>query len=200
MRGQVSFSVAVLAMLGAGCGGGGGGGGATFSTGVPSGSAVNTLTPAQLTQLCNDVASFTSKERSSAISCQAAAASVIAASAALNPGLTDADLQTACATEMSGICSLLPDAGASGSPDGGTSSCSLGVNCTATVGQISACLDDEGAAVSRYAGMFPACSAITRAKLAAIDLDAGIAEPASCTALQSSCPSLPSSLSTLTKQ
>ena len=198
MRGHISCSVVVVAMLGAGCGGGGGSG-ATFSTGVPSGSAVNTLTPAQLTQLCNDVASFMSKERSAATSCQAAAASVIAASAALNPGLTDADLQTACATEMSGICSLL-DAGVAGSPDGGTSSCSLGANCTATVGQISACLNDEGAAVSRYAGMFPACSAITRAKLTAIDLDAGIAQPASCTALQSSCPSLPSSLSTLTKQ
>jgi hypothetical protein len=54
MRGQVSFWVVVIAVLAAGCGGGSGGG-PTFSTCVPSGSAVNTLAPAQLMQLCNDI-------------------------------------------------------------------------------------------------------------------------------------------------
>jgi hypothetical protein len=167
-------------MLGAGCGGGGGG--PTFSTSVPSGSAVNTLTPAQLTQLCNDIDSFTSKELSSTSICQAATVAVVAQQAAQNPGLSDAELQVTCANEMSLVCTLVVDAGSSGA------------NCTATVGQISACLNDQGAAIARYEGMFPACSAITRAKLAAIDLDAGIAEPASCTALRSSCPSFSSSM------
>jgi hypothetical protein len=46
--------------------------------------------------------------------------------------------------------------------------------------------------------MFPACNAVTRAKLAAINIDAGIAKPASCAALQSSCPSFSSATSTST--
>jgi hypothetical protein len=194
MRGQVSFSVAVVAMLGAGCGGGGGGG-PTFSTSVPSGSAVNTLTPAQLTQLCNDIASFTSKELPSTSSCQAATVAVVAQQAASNSGLSDAELQLLCVNEMSVVCSVLAeDAGVAGSPDGGASSCGSGANCTATVGQITTCLNDRGAATARYESMFPACSAVTRAKLAAINFDAGIAEPASCTALQSTCPSFSSSM------
>jgi hypothetical protein len=193
MRGHFSFSVAVVAMLGAGCGGGGGSG-PTFSTSVPSGSAVNTLTPAQLTQLCNDIASFTSKELSSTSICQAATARVVAQQAAQNPGLSDAELQVACANEMSLVCILVVDAGVPGSPDGGASSCASGANCTATVGQISTCLNDQSAAIARYESMFPTCSAVTHARLAAIDLDAGIAQPASCIALQSSCPSFSSSM------
>jgi len=187
MRSQISFSVAVVAMVGVGCGSSGGGG-PTFSTRVPSGSAVNTLTPAQLTQLCNDIDSFTSKELSSTSICQAATVAIVAQQAAQNTGLSDAELQLLCSSEMSVVCS----SGTTGSPDGGASNCGSGANCTATVGQISACLNDQGAAIARYEGMFPACNAVTRAKLAAINLDAGIAKPASCTALQSSCPSFAS--------
>jgi len=197
MRGQISFSVAVVAMVGVGCGSSGGGG-PTFSTSVPSGSAVNTLTPAQLTQLCNDIDSFTSKELSSTSICHAATVAIVAQQAAQNTGLSDAELQLLCSTEMSVACMFLADAGTTGSPDGGSSNCGSGANCTATVGQISACLNDQGAAIARYEGMFPACNAVTRAKLAAINLDAGIAEPASCVALQSSCPSFASAMTTST--
>jgi hypothetical protein len=146
-----------------------------------------------LTQLCNDIDSFASKELSSNSTCQAATVAVVAQQAAMNPGLSDAELQVACANEMSLVCSLT---GTTGSPDGGASSCGSGANCTATVGQVSACLNDQGAAIARYEGMFPACNAVTRAKLAAINLDAGIAEPASCTALQTTCPSFSSSTPT----
>lgn len=178
--------IAVSALLG--CGGGSGGSG-SFSTSAPSGTEVQNLTPSQANQLCDDVNSYLMKQIDSPTLCQAAAVAGTAMEAMKDSTLTDAQLQQVCSLAATQICSLLTsDAGTSGSADGGSSSCGSTAGCTATVAQLSACVNDTGASFSTYEKMFPTCSMVTRARLASVNQDASPVEPGSCKTLDTSCP------------
>lgn len=170
-----------------GCGSGGSGG---FSTSAPSSTQIQNLTPSQASQVCDDVNSYLMKEIDSATFCQVAAVAGTAMQAMQDTTLTDAQLQTLCAAAAPVVCALLTtDAGANGNADAGSSfACGSTTGCTATVAQLSACVNDTGAAFSTYEKMFPNCSMITRAKLATLNLDASPAEPSSCQILDTSCP------------
>jgi len=186
----LAFSVLAVSAL-AGCGGGSGGGGGgsgSFSTSLPSSSPVDTLSPSQATQLCDDINNYVSKLITTQNACQLAAVEVAAEAAAQDSTLTDQELQEECTAFAALACSTSADAGVTG-VDGGTSSCGSTAGCTATVGQVSDCLNAAGPALSQWEAMFPSCSSITRAKLASLQLDAGPMEPAACTILDNDCPS-----------
>jgi hypothetical protein len=176
--------VALAAVVGCG----GGSSSSSFSTSVPANSPVDTLSPTQATQLCEDVDNYLTKQLTSQSICQLAAVEATAMDAAQNTALTDQQLQTECTAFIPLACAILTaDAGAA-SPDAGAASCGT-AGCTATVSQVSGCLNAIGPAFSQWEAMFPSCSAVTRAKLAAVSLDAGPMEPAACTAIDSICPS-----------
>jgi hypothetical protein len=175
---MASGLIAVVGFFGCG----GGSGGTTFSTSVPSGTQVQSLTPAQANQLCNDINSYLTKLVDSPSLCQYAAVSATASQAMQNTSLTDTQLQVLCSATATAACALLS------TPDAGTSSCGSTAGCTATVGQISACLNDTGPAFTTFENMFPSCSMVTRAKLASLKLDAAPVEPASCAGLNTTCP------------
>jgi hypothetical protein len=180
-RGWSGLSAAVIMAIAAGCSSSGGGG-ATFSTSVPSSSQANTLTPAQTTQLCNDLNSFANKELKSLNFCQVVGVLQAASDAMSDSTLTDSDLQTECSQFVT-LCNALfntPDAGTT------TSSCDPSM-CTATVGQLTTCLNDQAVAAQKYSQMLPSCSMATRARLATVNPDAGPMDPASCTSLPAGC-------------
>jgi hypothetical protein len=183
---MVSGLIAAVGFFGCG---GGSGGGATFSTGVPSGTEVQSLTPAQANQLCDDINSYFTKLVDSPSLCQYAAVSAVANEAMQDTTLTDAQLQALCTSTTTAVCALLTvDAGATGTPDGGTTSCGPAAGCTATVGQLTACLNATGSSFTTFENMFPNCSMVTRAKLASLKLDAAPNEPSACTVLDTTCP------------
>jgi hypothetical protein len=174
----------------AGCGGGSGtGGSGGFSTSVPSGTEVENLTPAQANQLCGDINSYLTKQVDSSSFCQVAAVVATASQATHDTTLTDTQLQRLCSQVTTSVCALLSaDGGTVGAADGGASSCGSTSGCTATVAQISACLNDTGTSLSTYEKMFPSCSMVTRANLATVNPDAQPMSPSSCAGLDTSCP------------
>ncbi len=176
-------SVALAALIGCG-----GGSSSTFSTSVPGSSPVDTLTPSQAAQFCSDVSSYLTKQVDNHASCQLAAVLATQAEAQQDTSLTDQELQAECTAFVPLACAALADAGTSsgGGADGGAANCGT-AGCTATVSQVSACLNASGPAIAQWEAMFPSCSMVTRAKLATLSLDAGPMEPAACTVLDTTC-------------
>jgi len=182
MRTLFRILIGVTAIAFAGCHDGGGSGSASesFSTAVPGGSQVQSLTSTQANQLCIDLTSYLNQQVDSQSFCQAAAVVGTAGAAMQNPSLTDAELQQVCEQAAVEDCP---------SADGGTASCGSPSGCTATVEQIGACATDYGAYLKQFEMMFPTCSMITRAKLATVNPDASPdMEPASCKAIDPLCP------------
>jgi hypothetical protein len=187
-----------------------------FSTSAPGGSALEALSPAQTTQLCDDLDAYFTKLVTSPSACQTIGAFAAGEYAAANPTAADQALQQFCAGAVA-ACAIPPadagnanasaiahpdaagtDAGRAdaGRTDAGPSDagppagtrCGSTAGCTATVSQVSACANDSGPALAKLEAMFPACSMVTRAKLATLQLDAGRTEPTSCTVLDNECP------------
>jgi hypothetical protein len=177
-----------IAVALAGCGPSSGGG-KTFSTTVPSGEQVQNLTAAQASQLCGDITSYLTDQIESPGLCQAAAVVATASQAAQDPSLTDAQLQQICSFAATTVCQMVKaDAGTGGTANGGAPSCGSTAGCTATVAQLSACINDIGGSFSTFERMFPNCGMVTRAALAAVNQSASPVEPASCVPLDTSCP------------
>ena len=110
---------------------------------------------------------------------------VAAAALSLSNGAaTNADLQALC-TASSSDCAAA---------DAGTGQCDFSAfdagACTATVSQLSACLNDVGAMEDQAAARFPSCSSLTAQNVtAALAQDAGTSsQPASCVAFDNACP------------
>jgi hypothetical protein len=205
--------LAMATLLGCNSSSSSGGG---FSTSPPGGSALEALSPAQTTQLCDDLDAYLTKLVTSPSACQTIGAFAAGEYAAANPAAIDQTLQQFCAAAVA-ACAIPPadagraDASASAHPDAaGTDAgrtdagrtdtgpsdaglpagtrCGSTVGCTATVSQVSACANDSGPALATFEAMFPACGMVTRAKLATLQLDAGPMEPTSCTVLDNECP------------
>jgi hypothetical protein len=230
--------LAALAAL-LGCGGSGGG----FSTSVPGGSSLESLSPTQTTQLCDDLDAYFVKLEISPSACQMIGALATVEYAAANPTATEQALQQFCAGAVAACATPPTDAGLTqasapartdagradagrtdagrtdaghadagrtgagradagradaGRADGGFRSgvrCGSTAGCTATVSQVSACASDSGSALSKLAAMFPACGMVTPARLATLQLDAGLAKPTSCAVLDNECPGFSPTLS-----
>jgi hypothetical protein len=178
-----------------GGGGNGGSSGGSFHTSIPSGTSVGSLTPAQQTQLCNDLGNYAQSLASA--ECQILAVFEAGLQASIDTTATDATLQAACSAAQSQCV-----ASGTSSPDGGTCDFSNvnSTNCTATIGELTACANDQGTVLQQGLGSFPTCSNLTRATaVAALASDGGTSSappPASCNTFDTKCPGAANQTST----
>jgi hypothetical protein len=173
-------------LVGCGGGGGGGGGGTHFSTSVSGSAPVASLSGGQQAQLCGDIQHFASSLTGDL--CRAEAFLAAALLEATNSSASNADLQSACNAAYSDCVNA--------SADAGTGQCDFSTinpaTCTATVAQVSACLNDLGAQTDRAVAAFPSCSSVTAQSItsagSSATQDAGAGQPASCVTLNNVCP------------
>ena len=192
-------ALAIAALVG--CGGNSSGGG--FTTSVPSGTKLTSLTPQQAMQLCTDFNASTTDTLAPDL-CKLLAIEVTALSLSFSSTgqPSDAMLQMAC-TQSYNDCL---------SGDGGftsTSSCDPSTftaqpsTCTATVGDLTMCANADLATAKQELAGLPSCSSVTAANLSsalatlAANADAGTSMSATCTALESNCNTGSSSSSTV---
>jgi hypothetical protein len=169
------------------CSSSGGGGGSVTS--IPGSTALNTLTPAQATQLCTDTSAYVSRSITKSDACKLAGFTTAALSAALGAVTTDQQAQAACQAAVDSCNNSSSDAGTTGTCSiGDTSTCVA----TATVSEYSTCISDDVTAVKGSFASIPACSALTIASLTSADAGTGgtTTTPASCTKLSTDCPGL----------
>jgi hypothetical protein len=159
-------------------------GGAAFTTRVDPKKALGTLSTFEQMQLCKDIVQYTTSTLLPDV-CRRAALTVTASAARSDDSLTDADLQSSCASAYSTCLasSLGTDSGVAGSDGGamGGVGCDLSAlhpTCSATVADYAACLTHLHDAVSSL----PSCDATTRSLLVPLALDGGLntARPPSC--------------------
>ena len=203
--GVIGFAVIVLAV---GCGGNSGGSSSStgFNPGVQGSKTLNQLSPADVQILCkNEEAYFTSPSTlfvTQDVTCRLAG--LFVALLGSDATSTDAEIQMMCQQGYSACVS--DDGGVTTADDGGVtttdvdagagSDCagamSAPADCTATVDQYTACLNEEIAELQNSA---PACNELTQAKLAmfASAADGGASMPMAgpaCTAFQAACPGI----------
>jgi hypothetical protein len=177
------YRICALVIVFGGCGGGGGGG-THFSTTVSGSTPVASLSPAQQTQICSEAQSFAT---SILVDVCKVEGFVAAATLSLSNGTaTNAQLQAQCSSSTT----TCVDGGNTGQCD--FSSFQTGT-CTATVAQLSACLNDVGALEDQTAAKVPSCGSLTiqnvNATLTTLQQDGGAStEPASCVAFDNACP------------
>jgi hypothetical protein len=170
---------------------GGGGGGASFTTSVPGGTKLGDLSDAELATLCADGAKFAAEPAHLMDNCRLTAFLSTALTAAFMPDATDASLQMTCAETYGQCLNPSVDAGQSGYDGGAGPSCTRpAANCTATVAEYTACINDQAAQTHAAASAVPACNAVSLSDVSASDGGTAtptLAEPASCQVVQSKC-------------
>jgi hypothetical protein len=165
-------------------------GASTFSTSVTASTQLGMLQSAQQQQLCADLKAFTSSSSVYADALDAGCRIAGIVVAGLSNAQTDGDLQAAC-TQAYNACK--DDAGKSSSLGTETAAAceALTSSCTATVAQLTTCLNDMFGALHMALASVPSCGSITRASLAdggGLKLDFDV--PESCKALADACPEL----------
>jgi hypothetical protein len=184
----------VISAVAMGCGGGGGGSG--FSTSVPASKPLNQLSAADATKLCMDTEAYLQAQLSAELSstdfaCRAVGLEVAALSA--DASSTTASVRQACQDAYTACLNSPADAGV-GDIDAGTSStdCTNAQQqlstCSATVGQLSACVNEETSSVQ---SAFPPCDQLTLTEVSAVTADGGTDPTTSgpaCTAIDTACP------------
>jgi hypothetical protein len=193
---ELAIALVLVSAAAVGCGGssnnggaGGGGGGTSGGAGTGGGSSVtsisgskplNTLTPAESTQLCEDATAYFMSSITKANSCKFSA--LVNAASTSSP--TDAVLQSNC-TSMETAC----NASATMGPGSATGCFPPPATCAATVAQYSACVSDGVASFNQNVSALPSCSVVRLADLTAIfaALEATY-QPAACMPLATACP------------
>lgn len=182
-------ALAIAALVG--CGGNSSGGG--FTTSVPSGTKLTSLTPQQAMQLCTDFDTYATTALTPDL-CKLLAIEATALSLSFSSTAqpSDAVLQMTC-TQAYNNCL---------SGDGGvttTSNCDPTTfttepsTCTATVGDVTMCANADLTTAKQEEAGLPSCSSVTAANLIsalatlAAEADAGTSMSATCTALESNC-------------
>ena len=192
-------ALAIAALVG--CGGNSSGGG--FTTSVPSGTKLTSLTPQQAMQLCTDFdATATNTLTPDLCRLLAIEATALSLSFSSTGQPSDATLRMTC-TQAYNNCL---------SGDGGvttTSNCDPSTfttepsTCTATVGDLTMCANESVTTAKQEVAGLPSCSSVTSANLIsalatlAANADAGTSMSATCTALESNCNTGSSSSSTV---
>ena len=185
-------ALAIAALVG--CGGGSGGSGG-FTTSVPSGTKLTSLTPQQATQLCTDFDNFGKNtftpDLCKLIAIESTALTLLASSSTAPP--SNATLQMACTQAYNG-CLTGGDAGVTT-----TSGCDASTftsepsTCTATVGDLTTCTNADLTTANQELAQLPSCSSVTSTSLLSAlatleaEADAGTSMSATCTALESNC-------------
>ena len=184
------FTVAALV----GCGSSSGGGGGGFSTSVPSGTKLASLTTAQAAQLCTDLTTYenTQSTTQTADFCKSVGIdAAFSAQAGSTTPLTDAQVQNDCTIGYTECTSA--DGGVSGGVNcDSTTFAGAPTTCTASVSDVQKCISDMNAADVTYFAAVPSCSALTAANLSTAEAmlngdggnSGGAPEPASCTTLE----------------
>jgi hypothetical protein len=173
-------------------GGSPGSGSGSFTTSVPSGTKLSSLTPQQAMQLCTDFDNYgknaLTPDLCKLIAVESTALTLL--SSTTQP--SDAMLQTACTQAYNGC--LTGDGGLTT-----TSSCDPSSftgepsTCTATVGDLTMCANADLTTTNQELAQLPSCSSVTAANLVsalatlAAEADAGTSTSATCTALESNC-------------
>lgn len=185
-------AMVLVSMATAGCGSGGGTGGTggnsnSGGTGGGSGGgsvttlggskAVNALTTAEATQLCNDTYSYFGSAIPDATTCKWDGLLYAASSSAPSQSV----LQQGCTSHQTSCLQGNPWANNAGCND-------LPSTCTATVAQYSACIGDEVAAFIQAVNGLSSCATLTSTG-AIVDVQTAN-PPASCASLSDTCPDL----------
>lgn len=164
----------------------------SFSSGLPKDASLGGLSAADQKTLCDSLLSYESSASTNTSACKFAGIAQ-AAIAQFSGAKSDADLQKAC-SDAETACKNRP----APKVDGGTttSTCKpLPPNCTATVGELEACITDETAAANQAFASIPECSALTASffKQDGGGLGRGLGggtPPASCQTANQKCPGL----------
>jgi len=164
----------------AGSPGTGGAGGSPVTT-LDGATAVNALTTAQATQLCNDTYAYFGAAIPQATTCKWKALTYAASSSAPD----NTTLQTKCTQQLT-ACTQ------GGDPWATNDGCNdIPSTCTATVSEYAACITDEVSAFIQTVTGFPMCSSLMMSNTSGImDAEAGGTTPASCASLANKCPDL----------
>jgi hypothetical protein len=172
---------------GAGTMGTGGSGGGGSVTTLPGTTAVNALSPTEVTQLCNDTYAYFGSAIAKATTCKWRGLAYAASSSAPS----DAQAQSNCTSKESSCNQTDPWADNPGCND-------IPTTCAATVAEYSSCISDEAAAFNQTVNGLKTCATLTRADTAALFDVMAAPPPASCMALMNKCPDLypPSPLNT----
>jgi hypothetical protein len=157
-----------------------------FSSGIPGNKTFDTLTDADLANLCSSLGKHLGTDPSLKEATCHFAGFGAALGASILGTATDADLQKAC-TDIEAKCR-------SAAPSAEQSTCGKPTStCTATVAEFEACVTDALAAATQAFATLPACSSITSSSLSML-LTSGnggmtpAVEPASCKTLEQKCP------------
>src|SRR5665213_702064 len=186
------FTVAALV----GCGSSSGGGGGGFSTSVPGGTKLSSLTTAQAAQVCPDLTTYenTQSATQTADFCKSSGIdAAFQAQVGSTVTLTDAQLQNDCTIGYTECTSA--DGGSGGGADcDSTTFSGEPTTCTSSVSDVQKCISDMNAANATYYGALPSCSALTAATLASAEAtlngDGGSSsspDPASCMPIEANC-------------
>lgn len=187
------FTVAALV----GCGSSSGGGGGGFSTSIPGGTKLSSLTTTQAAQLCTDLTTYENTQSSTQTTDGCKVAGIDAAFGAQTSStttLTDAQLQAACTAGSSACTSV--DAGSSGQAlCDSTTFAGEPTTCTSSVSDVQKCLSDMSTANAAYYAALPSCGALTSATLASAEASLngdggdsnGPPTPASCMPIETNC-------------
>jgi hypothetical protein len=161
--------------------------GGTFSSGLPPSSTLGTLSDSDWAKFCGAASAY-AEANSGGVDTSCKLAGITAAGfAALSGAMTDADVQKACTDTFNQCKAATADAGP------GTNDCTRkpGASCTATVGEVEACLNDRAAATQAAAASIPACESLTLAQFRMpADAGSGTDTPQSCKVASQKCPGL----------
>jgi hypothetical protein len=142
------------------------------------------LTPAQQTQICNDLNNYSLHNISQANFCKYAGVATAAFLLASDSSTTDATLQSACAQTVTECNGSPPDTSGSTCDFSGVATCSS----DATIADFNACVTDQVSAQNAAFASLPACSAVTKTWLNSNSSAGTTTEPASCVSLDAKCP------------
>jgi hypothetical protein len=185
---RIAGMVGGLALAIAGCGsddadgspgpGNGNTGGGAVASGLPATKPLNTLTPAEVTQICKAVDDSVKSPAVSDGMCKFLAVIATGLEASFVPGTTDAQLRMSC-TEGFEECKKDTEPEDCDPPP---------ASCTATVAEVEKCASDLNAAIIAVGTAAPACATLTKAALSTAPSIDALVEPASCKALEQKCP------------
>jgi hypothetical protein len=160
-----------------------------FSTGIAGSKPLGSLTDAEAQALCQASESFARTMMTPEMTCRAAAIG-FAGLGAMSGTATDAEIQQTCSS-IYGMCVA---GGGSVAPatDAGTSTCTNPpANCTTTVAEYEACMNDTRTSLQQSMSAMPTCATLTVAWVLANSGDAGSSsstDPPSCQAASAKCP------------
>jgi len=140
--------------------------------------AVNALTAAEATQLCNDTYAYFGSAITKATTCKWKGLSYAASSSAPSQAI----LQQNCTSQETSCLPTDPWANNSGCNN-------LPATCTVTVAQYSTCISDEVAAFIQTVTGLPSCATLT-STAPIIEAETGGTPPPSCASLADTCPDL----------